>query len=247
MARKRVEPLPEGAELVLKGGHRTRDRRLDRVPQFHPKSREFPIRALVPEVLRSRTWQCSTWLDQGNEGACTGFSTTHEAASVPKAVKGLTEADAQAVYRRARQLDDWPGEDYSGSSVLGAVKAGCERGWYSEFRWAFSEEDLALAVANHGPAILGVNWFADMYDVDEKGFVHRSGELVGGHAILCRGISLTRQAYRLRNSWGKDWGVDGDCWVSREDMRALLADQGEACVPVVRAVPPVPEPEGGTT
>jgi hypothetical protein len=34
----------------LKANHNTRDRRLDRIPQFDERSRQFPIRALIGDV-----------------------------------------------------------------------------------------------------------------------------------------------------------------------------------------------------
>ncbi len=38
----------------------------------------------------------------------------------------------------------------------------------------------------------------------------------------------------MRNSWGRGWGVDGDCLISIEDLDRLLGEAGEACVPVRR-------------
>ena len=135
-------------------------RRFDRLVRFDQRSRQFPIRAGLRNVVpRSYTWRCDAWLNQGSEGACTGFATTHEAAARPYPVPALTNAIAKAVYRRAKQLDQWPGEAYDGSSVLGAVRAGQERGWYAEYRWAFSEMDLRLAVGYRGPVVLGITWY----------------------------------------------------------------------------------------
>jgi len=213
------------------------NRTFDRRVKFDPRSRQFPIRSLIADAKkpRSYTWRCPVNLDQGREGACTGFATAHEAAARPVMVKRVTNAVARAVYKRAQQLDEWPGENYEGSSVLGAVKAGKERGWYLEYRWAFSEEDLALAVGYKGPAILGIDWFDGMGTPNKEGIIKVSGKVRGGHAILCNGISIRKGLYRLHNSWGLRWGINGDCFISRKDMMYLLARQGEACVPVLRA------------
>jgi hypothetical protein len=209
----------------------------DRICRFDRRSRKYPIRAILsPSVKpRSYTWRCDVQLDQGSEGACTGFGTAHEATARPVVVKGINNDMARMVYYRARQLDQWPGEDYEGSSVLGAVTAAVELGWYTEYRWAFGEADLALAVGYKGPAILGVNWYEGMSAPDKDGVIHVTGRLSGGHCIVCIGYNHKRRMYLLQNSWGKKWGVNGRCWIAASDMALLLARRGEACIPVKRA------------
>src|SRR5690606_13675513 len=137
----------------------------------------------------SYTWSCSATLDQGRAPACTGFSVCHEAAARPVIVLGISNLDGLELYRRAKQLDQWPGEGYDGSSVLGAMKAAVERGWYSEYRWAFSEMDLRLAVGYKGPAVLGIDWYTGMMEPDGNGLIKASGVAEGGHAILCNGVN----------------------------------------------------------
>jgi len=208
----------------------------DRIPRFDERSRNFPIRALITATApRSYTWRCSVNLDQGSEGACTGFAVSQEAAARPVVVPDITNAIAKQVYYRARQIDEWPGENYEGSSVLAAMKAGQEKGWYKEYRWAFSEPELALAVSYKGPAVLGVNWYEGMSNPDKNGLIHPTGELQGGHAIICNGFNTRKGLYRLHNSWGSAWGINGECFISRRDMALLLKQQGEACIPVVRS------------
>jgi hypothetical protein len=211
------------------------ERTFDRLVSFDDRSRNYPIRrTMTPKKRRSYTWKCDIYLDQGSEGACTGFAVSHEAAARPAIVKNITERIAKEVYYRARQLDEWPGENYSGSSVLGAMKAALEKGWYKEYRWAFGEDDLALAIGYYGPAVLGINWYDGMTSPNENGLIKVSGEICGGHAILCNGYSIKTGLYRLHNSWSLDWGINGDGFISKEDMKRLLEEQGEACIPVVR-------------
>lgn len=230
--------------LPLRGGHTTTDPRLDRIPFHDPRSESFPIRELIRAEQvrkpRSYTWKLGIRLDQGRQGACTGFATTHEAAARPKPVPSLSNEIAQEVYLRAQQLDEWPGESYSGSSVTAAVKVGQERGWYGEYRWASALEDLVLAVGYKGPAILGINWYEAMFNTDPKGFIHAAGEVAGGHAILVGRVNVPERWFELQNSWGADWGttdrygVGGVARISFADVERLLGEDGDACVPVVR-------------
>jgi hypothetical protein len=213
------------------------NRIFDRIVHFDEKSRNFPIRTLIGEKpRRSYTWRCDTFLNQGSEGACTGFAVSHEAAARPVVVKGITNETARQIYRRARQLDEWPGENYEGSSVLGAIKAGTEKGWYSEYRWAFGLEDAILALGYYGPGVAGLSWYTGMMKADSNGFIHPTGSIEGGHAILVNGVNVKKEYVRLHNSWGKSFGINGECFLSFDDFGRLLHEQGEFCIPVVRSV-----------
>lgn len=163
-----------------------------------------------------------------------GFSWAHELAARPVVVPNVSNAMAMSIYRIARTLDDWPGEDYEGTSVLGGAKAVTGMHRLKEYRWAFGEEDACLAVGYHGPGILGTNWYEGMMGPDEDGFLRPTGNIVGGHAICVNGYSVKRNAYKVHNSWGIGWGILGEAWIHREDMATLLANDGEFCVPVVR-------------
>jgi hypothetical protein len=212
-------------------------RTLDRIENFDERSRNFPVTALRTEYSmnpRSYTWRCDKTLDQGPDGACTGFAVSHEAAARPKVIDNVTYDIAMNVYHRAQQLDPWPGEDYEGSSVLAAMKAGVEHGWYSEYRWAFGEGDLAWAVGHCGPAVLGIPWYTGMFTPDSDGFIAPTGHVAGGHALICNGYSYTKRIYRLHNSWGPNWGLGGYAFIKADDLAKLLAERGEACIPTKR-------------
>lgn len=200
--------------------------------QFDERSRKFGIVATIADPTpRSYTWACPTWLDQGQEGACTGFALAHNRIARPRAIPA-DAWEAQAVYKAAQKIDPWEGEDYEGTSVLAAVKAAQSRGWLRTYRWAFGERELAVAVSRAGPAILGINWHTGMRTPSAEGLVRAVGPVLGGHAILCTGYNVRTRRYRLHNSWGAGWGHAGDCFLSADDMAALLAAGGEACLVV---------------
>lgn len=213
--------------------------KLDRVVHFDEKSKQYPIRTVVPQTPRSYTWACPLWLDQGSEGACVGFSWAHELAGKPKPVINVSAKQAQAIYKAAQQNDEWPGEDYEGSSVLGGAKAVQAMGYLKEYRWAFGLQDLILAVGHAGPAVLGINWYEGMFEPDADGFVRPSGVVAGGHAILCIGVNVKGKYFRLHNSWGRDWGQNGEAKITFDDLSRLLEEQGEACIPLARTLGPL--------
>lgn len=231
---------------------------VDRLRQFDERSRAFAaVSPTDTRDFRSYTWACDTYNDQGQEGACVGFAWSHELAGRPKVIP-TDAAYALKVYRRARQLDPWPGEDYSGTSVLAGVKAVQEilnqygKALITEYRWAFGIQDVLRILGYQGPVVLGIDWYEDMYYPDAKNFIRPTGQLAGGHAILANGVKIVKRdsalpaswdnvdmdkSYvRLHNSWGTGYGAGGDAFITVRDLDTLLRNGGEACVPVVRSV-----------
>jgi hypothetical protein len=236
-----------GTLVEMRDGTTTRDARLNRLVQFDEKSRNFPVRALIDPAAtpRSYTWTCGTHLDQGTEGACVGASMTHELCAKPTIIAGLDMKFArEKVYWEAQRTDEWAGGSYpgaspvyEGTSVLAGIKVLRTLGYVKEYRWAFGLNDLVLALGYTGPAVLGIPWYEGMFDVHGCGFIHVSGQVAGGHAILCKGVNVKKKTLTLHNSWGSSWGTNGDCLISWSDMDRLLHEQGEAVIPTVRAVP----------
>lgn len=175
-------------------------------------------------------------LDQGTEGACVGFAWAHEIAARPWSDPNITDDYAIAIYRWAQQNDEWPGENYSGTSVLAGAKAVTE--WLSrikEYRWAFGLDDVRRTIGYKGPVVLGINWYEGMFRPDSTGRIQPTGSLMGGHAILAYRVDERNKRIYLWNSWGQDWWEGGPwCFLTFEDLGRLLSEQGEACIPVVR-------------
>lgn len=228
------------------------DPRLDWVSMHDPRSRNYPVRQLLTATVEKRPqrWRPPTFvMDQGYEGACVGFGWTAEliGSPFPDPTAQLSAANeyARKFYRRAQQIDEWPGESYEGTSVLAGAKVAHERDYLTEYRWAFSVEDLRDAVISQGAAVIGIPWYSGMYQTRDSGLVEVSGDLVGGHALLVYGYHPSMrirgedwderfEVFHWRNSWGPDYGLNGNAYVRLEDLRDLLAGWGEACVPVSR-------------
>jgi len=233
--------------VTLRNGTTTADPRLTRLVQFDERSRSFPIRATFASGAKARsfTWRCDTYLDQGSEGTCVGFSMTHELIARPCVVKGVDGKFArEQVYWEAQKIDPWDGGSYpgasptyEGTSVLAGVKMLRKLGYIQQYRWCFGLEDLVMAVGYKGPAILGVNWYQGMFDTLPCGHIHVTGSVAGGHAILCKGVSVKNKTFTLHNSWGSSWGNGGDALISWDEMERLLYEQGEAVIPLLRSHP----------
>lgn len=200
------------------------------------RNRNFKIDSLLPRGATpiSQLWHTEGVLDQGRHAACTGFAVCGDAWSDPIRVAGITNQLAVILYKEAQKVDEWPGENYEGSSVNAAMKVATSWGWYSEYRWAFGVDDVVLALGYIGPVILSINWYADM-EKPVDGYVRPTGALVGRHAILCRGYNAETREFTLRNSWGPSWGTQGDSLLRYDDLKRLLNEEGHACVPTLRS------------
>lgn len=209
------------------------DPRLDRIREVDLRSLNFLVElpADTSDVEGTFEWACDFYLDQGQEGACVGFGITHEMAASPVQINYVSEASAFELYRTAQLLDEWPGEDYEGTSVLAGLKVATDWRYYTGYKWALTIEEFVLAVATQGPGVIGVDWYPGMYDVDADGFLKPTGRIVGGHCILARGVHIERNPdgtidflrswVLLHNSWGRSWGVNGTARMSLIDFMKL--------------------------
>jgi hypothetical protein len=85
-------------------------------------------------------------LDQGREGACTGFGLAatinflyqkkykEESAHQHKKIR---QVSARMLYEMARKFDEWPGESYSGSSCRGAMRGWQNMGVCTDSSWPY--------------------------------------------------------------------------------------------------------------
>lgn len=135
------------------------DARPDRI-DLRDRSYKPPLRSLVPKfpptdyLTKYFPMYKSLVLDQGKEGACTGFGL---ACTINYLIwwrtvlgqhdgKQLKQSDLphqvsqRMLYHLARFYDEWPGEDYEGSSCRGAVKAWYKHGVCSLELWPYRDK-----------------------------------------------------------------------------------------------------------
>lgn len=102
--------------------------------------RDEDIRKLLPAYVGA-----GLVLSQGREGACTGFGLAcvvnyllwRRAQSAGARARKIEPVSTRMLYHLARFYDEWPGEDYDGSSCRGALKAWNKHGVCSEALWPY--------------------------------------------------------------------------------------------------------------
>lgn len=228
---------------LLRDGTSIDDPRLDRIEEFDDRSRDYDIDDVVSgRTLRSYTWRCNKWLNQGRYGACVGFSFAHDICARPKEVHHeITNQYArERIYFEAQKIDRFEGGEFpganprsGGTSILAGAKIAKRLGWFDEFRWAFNTTDVLLTLGYVGPVIVGVRWYSGMSN-PTNGYATPEGRYIGKHAVLLNAVSIKRQDVTLHNSWGDRWGAMGTARIRWEHLDELLRDRGDACIPMMR-------------
>ncbi len=78
-------------------------------------------------------------LDQGEEGACTGFGLAAVINFLNIHVRDMSfKASPRMLYEMAKKHDEWPGESYDGSSCRGAIRGWKNMGVCSEDDWRYA-------------------------------------------------------------------------------------------------------------
>jgi uncharacterized protein YgiM (DUF1202 family) len=103
---------------------------------------------------------------------------------------------------------------------------------------------LKAAIYDFGPIVVTTPWYQSWFR-PVNGVLPRPDVLVGYHAIVAYGWNTT--ALRLRNSWGSDWGLSGDCYlpnyyISYLNSASKSIDVIEHPVPYVHVVDVIARP-----
>lgn len=120
-----------------------------RVLDVRPDTLDFRDKMYVPTLFevpsRIDLKEYEKWkvpiLDQGSEGACTGFGLATVANYLlrrRKIVPDSTHVSPRMAYEMAKRYDEWPGERYEGSSARGAMKGWHKHGICAQECWPYN-------------------------------------------------------------------------------------------------------------
>ncbi len=215
---------------------------LGRLVKEDTRDKKFllPRRAEATNIT-SRYWTAKPALDQGATPQCVGFSGYQWLTSFP--IRNKPAFTPTELYKEAQKRDEWPGEDYAGSSVRGCFKVLKDKGFVSEYLWAETVDHVVDHLLTIGPVVVGTRWSIGMFMADNQGYIDDiGGNAVGGHAYLLIGANRLRKkkdgkkgAVRVLNSWGPNWGDEtsgratGRAWLSFKALEELMEQDGEAC------------------
>jgi hypothetical protein len=196
-------------------------------------------------------------LDQGSEGACTGFGLATVANYLllrRRVVPDSVLVSPRMLYEMARRYDEWPGEDYSGSSARGAMKGWNKHGVCAEGDWPTppkKDDPRGLNAARTVSALqrpLGAYFRVNHQDliamhaaIAEVGVlyatasVHSGWEQVGIDGRIHQIddfvgahafaiVAYDADGFWIQNSWGNGWGDGGLGLITYDDWLANGTD-----------------------
>ncbi len=106
--------------------------------QDPPDLRDWPFTPALRQLRRTIPAPAKLHiLDQGQEGACTGFGLAAVINLLNRQRGSRTLVSARMLYEMARLHDEWPGEQYPGSSCRGAIKGWANMGVCSDSKWPY--------------------------------------------------------------------------------------------------------------
>lgn len=243
---------------------RTKTKSKGRVLNARPDTLDFRDRMYVPTLIEVPTEiPLATYrlhdvpiLDQGQEGACTGFGLATVANYLlrrRRVVPDPTPVSPRMLYSMARRYDEWPGENYDGSSARGAMKGWHKHGICSETSWPYkvgaddrrlTEDRTSDAIRRPLGAYFRVNHkdivalhaaLAEVGILYATGAVHEGWDQVDedGHIPFSERltgghafaiVAYDRDGLWIQNSWGSDWGKRGFACISYDDWLANGTD-----------------------
>lgn len=186
-------------------------------------------------------------LDQGREGACTGYALATVANYLlrrRRVVPDPVPVSARMLYEMARRYDEWPGEDYSGASARGAMKGWHKHGVCPEEFYPSDRHDQGLTTERTSEARrrpLGAYFRVNHKDlvamhaaIAEVGIlyasctVHEGWSQVGPSGVIELSdrvlgghafaiVAYDDEGFWLQNSWGSWWGYGGFARMSYDD------------------------------
>jgi C1A family cysteine protease len=213
------------------------------------RDKNYPIQPKKASVLLTRRYWTTVKpvLDQGGSSECVIYAADKWLTTFPISNPGFkTTEERTRVYKEVQKLDEWPGENYDGTSIRAMFKWLKAKGLCSEYRWAFALDPVIAHVLTTGPMEMGTNWYMDMFMPDSNGYIWPTGANAGGHGWLLKGLNTKKRnpdgsvgAARLQNSYGYGWGQGGLAWLTFGTLEQLIHEDGEAAVAIeVKKVTP---------
>ena len=153
-------------------------------------------------------------VDQGSSPMCVAYSAAGEQGWYDLRDTGLALFDEALFFRQiggstngALIRDALNARLAAGYPVAGHPELAAQHRIAAYYSVPVTQADLYGGILSFGPLVIGTPWASSWFHPVD-GVLPPFDRAVGGHAILAVGWDAT--GLRLRNSWGADWGDQGE-------------------------------------
>jgi len=189
-------------------------------------------------------------LNQYGEGACTGFALAAAINLLYSRAGEAIQVSARMLYEMAKRHDEWPGEDYDGSSLRGAIKGWSNMGVCADELWRYRVtrkgdltvrrakearshtlgayyrlrpriSDYHTALNEAGVIVVSAKVHAG-WDDPADGLIVKHKKTTGGHAFAV--VGYDEKGFWVQNSWSDGWGDGGLALWTYEDWIENVMD-----------------------
>ncbi|MBX3242381.1 MAG: C1 family peptidase [Chitinophagaceae bacterium] len=251
----RFEHQPPSPPVLLASGSGKKEAPEKRVRNVRPDTLDFRDQMYkstlkeVPAEIKLETYR--KWkvpvLDQGTEGACTGYglATVANYLLLSRSVKlRFSPVSPKMLYQLAKRYDEWAGENYDGSSARGAMKGWHKHGVCKDTLWRNTTTNNALTAervrdalerplgayyrVNHKDLVAMHSAMAEVGVLFATCVTHSGWDKVGRDGTIsfesgAEGghafaiVAYNRQGFWIQNSWGAIWGKSGFALITYDD------------------------------
>lgn len=200
-----------------------------------PRNLDYPTRGVLhteDAPIVEKVWRRGGAYDQGQTPQCVAYTAKGMLNTAPFSAAEpyyrRSKYDPSTFYAGAQRMDEWPGEDYDGTSGRGVLRYLMSIGIITEYRWCFGLTDLLQTLSHHGPVSVGAWWKSGMWQPDSNGLVRYQGSRDGGHQFEAIGVHPKVEEVEFMNTWSERWGLRGRFRMKFDQVDLMLADDADA-------------------
>lgn len=185
----------------------------------------FPFTSTTKKVTIFRNFALGPVYDQGDKPICVDCALRGLLAAEPVKQSPFKEME---IYNGARKLDK-TSSSIEGSKLDFAVDFLKEQGFIKEDFWTNKTDQVIDYLNKISPVVFSLPWYEKMNHPEKDGNLITKGPLIGFHAVLGFRYDGLKNKIYIRNSWGKNWGVEGNAYLTLDNLEKLMIKGGIAC------------------
>lgn len=178
------------------------------VPSFAPT--DYPA---LPSKF-SMEAEMPSPINQGDKGICVSVCVTDMVRYIYKVTERVYRKHVDFYYnhRSDKRVD--------GMSPRNAFEIAQANSLIMSYATIKSATAAKISILSHGPVLVALPVYSYFSNFWKQSVVQQN--VLGYHAVTLVGYNDSEECFKLRNSWGTSWGMNGYSWFPYEDFNLIL-------------------------